>query len=446
MPATKRGEKDADHSSGDIRRYLRPNVECHRTSTHEDGDIDILERLFDTNSIIDALSSLIIAVDTDRVRLAHFSVAEYLTSDRLAKSEMGDFWVSVRDCKPRLLRACLRYMQTEAIQVGYFGSPPDDYAKAVCKPPLLHHAARCWVGYELGCFADQPIPTVPMIVSFLLSEPAMLLWKAGSNFWSTLQDPHRNTKWLFGRAKGYDSSDAAYFAAFYGLEKVMRVLLTAHVTETRNGFADALHISCLHGHTPLVRLLIAAGAKTSMNALAAALDAVDMGKPNADLILLLLDKISLDPQSALTAQLLRWSIRMPQRRIVEKVIETFGGGYAASEKICQYKTAPSLVSRAESYNYRGSPYYDAVLGGDAGIVALFLDCDNLNEWDSEGRTALYWAVFYGNEAIVRLLFHYGAKPDAVVLGYGWTPMYWAMKNKNETIRLLLEQAMEWDSQ
>lgn len=49
---------------------------------------------------------------------------------------------------------------------------------------------------------------------------------------------------------------------------------------------------------------------------------------------------------------------------------------------------------------------------------------NIDEQDSYGRTALYWAVFHGHVEIVHLLLHYSANSHIRVRDYLWDARTW----------------------
>lgn len=422
-----------------------------------DANIDTSERLFDSTYITAILSGLVVVVE-DHVRLAHFSVAEYLASDRLAKSEMAEFWVSVPDCRAKLLRACLRYLQTDDIQIECSGNQQyGDHFKIINEAPLLRHAANCWVDYQLSCTGDQAVSTVPIVVSFLQCESATRLWKMCC--WSRLLDGWRY-RTTYRSIHSYAYADALYLAARFGLDSVVEALTAEDIGNTQaersRSFTDAFRIACYHSHASTVRRLLEARVRLRANVedlkmvLEVALDAVRFGRPSPEVILLLLDNFTLTSSGRadshwtfLTAQLLKWAIRTAQQEIVEKILGQLGDAIDDELFLSEYRQSPGYYQYT-SYGHGGSPGYHAAMAGNIGILRLFLvGWKDVDEQDPEGRTALYWAAFQGHEDILRLLLDRGASPNAVVSGYGWSPLYWARERKHESIQILLEQAMEW---
>jgi ankyrin repeat protein len=69
---------------------------------------------------------------------------------------------------------------------------------------------------------------------------------------------------------------------------------------------------------------------------------------------------------------------------------------------------------------------DAATDGDAVAVATLLEAGfPVSARGQEDGTALHWAAFHGNVALVRLLLSHGADPAAVESSYGGTPLGWA---------------------
>jgi ankyrin repeat protein len=434
----------------------------------DDGDVDISERLFDSSHIISVLSGLVITSDGS-VRLAHFSVEEYLTSDRLARSSISEFWVSIPACQNKLLRACLRYLQTPSIEhesrlaIEEF---PSNWSEKRWRDeqrarlsPLAEHAARLWTHYYTGRVGDMADNTIPVIISFLKSEVAMEFWKTlfyprfGFMYsHETMACRFREDPW------GDDVSDAIYYAARFGLDQVVQTLLTdySRLPEPlrRRSYADALRGACFFAHAGSAKLLLDAGADPTMEnfdhntALRTTLASINLGRPALEVVLVLLDKVKLE-RDGVTASLLRWAISARQVLVAELIanqLDSDGTDDYAWYRRPVYWSRLAFHSPYHSYSYSGTPCYDAVRAGSSQLLNLFLrSWADIDERDHEGRTALYWATFQGNENIVKTLLDRGANPNVKVRGYGWTAIQWATDLGHYNIRLLLEQASEWAS-
>ena len=99
----------------------------------DDSLFDNEDRLFDPERLVAVLSGLVLVTDGN-VRLAHFSVQEYLLSDRLRDSTAAEFYVSITQINLNLAHATLRYLQSPCIQ-------EEQRTKT---PPLIDYAAHHW--------------------------------------------------------------------------------------------------------------------------------------------------------------------------------------------------------------------------------------------------------------------------------------------------------------
>lgn len=94
----------------------------------------------------------------------------------------------------------------------------------------------------------------------------------------------------------------------------------------------------------------------------------------------------------------------------------------------------------------GTPLIDAVKTGNHAAVRLLITRHvDVNQPETDGTTALHWAVRADDREIVTLLIKSGAKPDAVNR-YGVTPLQLAATNGSAaTVRLLLDAGVRPDT-
>lgn len=111
---------------------------------------DPTERLFDSHNVLRVLSSLITVYTRkakyyardksmiEEVRLAHFSVKEYLISNRPKPANLSQFFVTEVTADRFIAESCLLYLKG-------IPEPEDRYLhKPYTKFPLLHYALSYW--------------------------------------------------------------------------------------------------------------------------------------------------------------------------------------------------------------------------------------------------------------------------------------------------------------
>jgi hypothetical protein len=92
--------------------------------------------------------------DKLRLRLAHFSVKEYLVSDRIRSSRARMYAVIKSDAHDLIAQTCLAYLlqiETDASQNETDASPIETY-------PFVSYAGCYWsdhVGHQGGAFSDN---------------------------------------------------------------------------------------------------------------------------------------------------------------------------------------------------------------------------------------------------------------------------------------------------
>lgn len=110
-------------------------------------------RLIEPDDILNVCSSLIIVTPEKsgvrHVSLAHYSVKEYLTSDRMKRTEnvrLAEFAESVRNAHEKITRTCLTYISFDPFRSESIKSMTYlELDKFWLDFPLLQYSAKCWV-------------------------------------------------------------------------------------------------------------------------------------------------------------------------------------------------------------------------------------------------------------------------------------------------------------
>jgi ankyrin repeat protein/catabolite regulation protein CreA len=182
-----------------------------------------------------------------RVRLAHFSVKDYLESKHILHSNAKMFYLkSVKEHR-FLARSCLTYLLHYSDSVEKASDKRD-----LAAFPLLEYAAHNWF---IHSSLQQP-GDVSREVSLLASESAMYDWLL-------VYQPDWPSQLPFTRDR--DVGTGLYYACFLGLGDVSDRLLLAGVDINAPGgqHAHALQAAIYAGHHNIAKTLIAEGANVN---------------------------------------------------------------------------------------------------------------------------------------------------------------------------------------
>ena len=210
------------------------------------------KRLFDPNSILEILGSLVTRSSKDGasnvIRLAHFSVQEYLVSQEIKSSKASKF--GIIDVIPDLFiaKSCLQYL-------FYYD---ESGLKTISRKdletfPLLEYACLYWYIHAKEIPSEIQKPT-DSILRLLLSDTALVSWlrvhapDSGENF--LFKDP-------------IDIATPLYYASAIGLETVVPLLLEkgADVNANTGDGKTALQAAARNGHAIVAGLLLDGGAE-----------------------------------------------------------------------------------------------------------------------------------------------------------------------------------------
>jgi len=203
-------------------------------------------RLEDPRDILTICSSLVtIAIakndhneDYEELRLAHYSVKEYLISDQVSHGPASKYDIAVEPDKS-IAQICLLYLL-------YFSEPSLSTYDMHAKFPLLGYAVENWTLHARA--AERYTKEVALLSMELLQSE-----KHAFINWLSLH-PHRHPPYVFVEAPLYN-------AAMEGLYQSTKILVDTGA-DVNAGGADraALVEASSRGHTAIVQLLIDAGA------------------------------------------------------------------------------------------------------------------------------------------------------------------------------------------
>lgn len=481
-------------------------AEAVSIETDSEGLFDPSNRLFEPNTICSVLSGLVSIVQSHTprgsadIRLAHFSVEEYLVSDRLAQSQASDFHISFETSHIRLAAASLIYLQwakdflkqdtghpiwrfSNVVRRGWVGVVSDQFAIGLTeKVPLLSYACRSWYLHVRMCEGYLPEREIRLVENFLECQERISFFENATyddfddaadrgchSSRHALLTSSRNFGTFFMRHHSNFIASPVFHAARLGLVDVVTALLREtncshvslhqpmHQRLTPGTLGDELRIACFYGHEKVVKILLDAGAdveavggafKTAMAA------SMHSANPNSVIIQMLLERVEkVHPDVDWTVGwALRWAAMEGHLPVVSLLMSKIGcvgpENNAWTHDYLRFgRLQDEMVSRrgrrviegSESYRKRGTAPYEAASAGHHEILSLLIsNWSNIDEEDDEGRTCLYWAAFNGHTETVKLLLENGARTYGHRSYREWTPAYWAwMRGFHEIEDLLV---------
>jgi hypothetical protein len=205
-------------------------------------------------AVLSACSSLVTVIfdDGDRVvQFSHFSVKEFLTSDRLADSieEVSRFHIPLKPAHTILAQACLSVL----LRLN---------ADTVETIPLVQYAAKHWV--EHAQFEDvESRMKDAMYYFFDMDKPQFSAWIHTHDLdtadWQGV--PKRDVGELTEAAPLYYAARCG----FHGLVERLTVKHPQHVNTWGGFYGTPLHASLVGGHIEVAKFLIGYGADLNAN-------------------------------------------------------------------------------------------------------------------------------------------------------------------------------------
>ena len=366
-------------------------------------------------AVLSTCSSLVTIVPNDGdpvVQFSHFSVKEFLMSDRLATSrEISQYHISFEDANTLLAQASLAVLLRDP-----------DISHHADNAPLAGYAAEHWVTHaQVKNVASQLRDGMKDL--FDPDKPYFETWIRIYNIdprdrWASTQDSEPGARPL-------------YYAALCGFQELMEHLTLKYPQgpNARGGnYGTALHSASYGGHLQIVRSLLKHGVdvdvRDSLNR--TPLSCASWGG-HCDIIRCLLEHgayVAVSDDDHDTP--LTWAAYF---------------GHVNAFRI--------LLEHGADVNSRGfhgrTPLHDLVWGGESfkrdrlEIARLLLKHGaNVDARDNEHRTALYLAVSERSDAldILRILLEYGADVDAEHED-GLTPLQVSLQKGHEEITQLL---------
>ena len=204
-------------------------------------------------AVLSTCSSLITIVPADDydipvVQFSHFSVKEFLLSERLATSakDISQYHIALDDANTLIARACLGFLLRD---------PVDESDTATCPSPLAHYAAEHWVAHA----------KVENVASYIRHGTESLFDSDRPYFsaWIKVHDAGDGGWPPDLKNKIRPEASPLYHAAHHGFHEIVERLSLNHpqcVNAISGLGGTALHSASVGGHVEVVRSLLKCGA------------------------------------------------------------------------------------------------------------------------------------------------------------------------------------------
>ena len=439
-------------------------------------------RLQDSNSLLDICGGFIDigfgvehsteASSQDKlpptVRIAHFSVQEYLVSERIRHQKAAIFSLTSVTAHAEIAQICLIYL----LENDLSSSTPDLLERF----PLAKFAAMYWYHH----YQNSAPPT------HKLDNCILRLFQTQDSFaaWVKLHDidQHWNT---FTTNRSWDDSAAPiYYASSLGLDQTLSKLINSeqlenttipalpstimsnisHKINAQGGhFGNALQAASWDGHEKVVQMLLGKGADINAqggvygNALQVA-----SRSGREKVVQMLLDKgAAINAQGGVYGNALQMASEGGHEKVVQKLLDKgadvnaqgghFGNALQAASWGGHEKVVQMLLGKGADINAQGGHFGNALQAaswdGHEKVVQMLLGKGaDINAQGGVYGNALQVASWDGHEEVVQMLFDKRADVNAQGGEYGNALQAASQGGHNQVVQMLLDKGADAEVQ
>jgi len=357
---------------------------------------------------------VVIDHDSSAIRLAHFSMQEYLQR-RFERFETK----SLSAEKDMIANTCLTILLFDEFSKGYCNSD-SEFLQRMKMYPELSYAAANWAYHRSNRCSGQS------------RQLALRFLGDYNKVTSATQAMMVNTLYQYREySQEFPKSfTGLHMASFLGVEEPVESLLESIMVDSKDSYYRApLSYAAQNGHNMVVELLLEKGAELESKDRYGQTPLLYAAQNRHDAVvkLLLENGAELESKDRYGKTPLSGAAQKDHDAVVKLLLEN--GAELESKNTLSGRT-PLL--------------YAAQKGHDAVVKLLLENGAELESKDRSGRTPLSWAAQKGHDAVVKLLLENGAELESKDTLSGQTPLSWAAENGHDAVvKLLLERAPTW---
>jgi hypothetical protein len=212
-------------------------------------------------AVLSACSSLIAIIDDQGskiVQFSHFSVKEYMTSDRLQTSDIGhvcDYYIPLEPAHTLLARACMAVLLQLDEKVD---------RERVATFPLAKYASEHWPDHvKFESVQSQIQDSLKDLFNPKRAHLRACIWVHNVEVKYTYDSEDHSAAEQPPPLK----ATPLYYAVFYGFSELAKWLITTHAEDVNAKCYDdraPLHVASQEGHVDAVRVLLDHGAHVNL--------------------------------------------------------------------------------------------------------------------------------------------------------------------------------------
>jgi len=390
------------------------------------------------------------AVKSPVVRIAHFSVQEYLESPRIQSQKASVFALKSLTADTELAKICLVYLRNVQLT-------------DLDKSPLAAYAAKYW--FQHFRMGDQKSDTLNLLATEFLrfKDDAFENWirLSGRRLRGSSINLHMSSE---------EIPPPVYYASLLGLYQPLGTLLESAsirnaIHEEAGRFGNALIAASQMGHEQVAQLLLNNGARIDSECwkYGAALHAASFEGHEKVVQVLLDNGAQVDIQCGRNGTALQAASRRGHAKVIQLLLDNgadvntesdhLGTALQVASMVGHEKVIQLLLDNGAEVNdhtkgHHGSALLAASFGGYVEAVKMLLD--NSAEVNTEERgfygAALQAASAAGHDEIVKLLLENGAEIEAQGGYYGTALRAASAEGEEPSVQLLLDKGADINAQ